>query len=84
MPVPKEQPPRKLSGPRTGVIFRLWRDPCPEQGRRRDSDLRRRDRGGILGLRALPLVQDARAARHATRDKNRRAHGRGFETNHTA
>jgi len=27
MPVPKEQPPRKLSGARTCPITELWRDP---------------------------------------------------------
>ena len=46
MPVPKEQPPRKLSGPRDRADGRHsgeWRD----SARRRDSDLRRKDRGGI-------------------------------------
>lgn len=47
MPVPKEQPPRKLSGPRTVFHAALWRDSGPAPERRRDNDLRRKDRGGI-------------------------------------
>lgn len=59
MPVPKEQPPRKLSGARTDPDDGLWRVP---QGRRRDSDLRQKDRGGAEGLRdaagTVPVFPD--------------------------
>ena len=50
MPVPKEQPPRKLSGPEDRRCRKnLERSrPCP--GRRRDNDLRQKDRWGIAGL----------------------------------
>src|SRR5690606_41442612 len=39
--------PGKLSGARTILTTELWRDPGPDPGRRRDNDLRRKDRGGI-------------------------------------
>lgn len=46
MPVPKEQPPRKLSGQKDRAGLRtLERDAV--RIRRRDNDLRRKDRGGI-------------------------------------
>lgn len=48
MPVPKEQPPRKLSGSGTDVFDdTLERGAC---ARRRDNDLRRKDRGGITRM----------------------------------
>ncbi len=45
--MPKEQPPRKLSGPRT-VADNDTLESGAERTRRRDNDLRRKDRGGIL------------------------------------
>ncbi len=54
MPLPKEQPPRKLSGPWTGGIRTLERG--AGRARRRDNDLRRTDRGGIAARRARGLM----------------------------
>ncbi len=59
MPVPKEQPPRKLSGPedrRSRKNLERSR-PCP--GRRRDNDLRQKDRWGIAELTCGSGIGDA-------------------------
>ena len=53
MPVPKEQPPRKLSGPMTWCGKTLWRV-MRTRIRRRDNDLRPKDRGGTAGQITCP------------------------------
>jgi len=51
MPVPKEQPPRKLSGDRTVVEQKTLERGAKRCIRRRDNDLRQKDRGGIHAWR---------------------------------
>ena len=53
--VPKEQPPRKLSGHRTDTAAEKTLESDAACIRRRDNDLRRKDRGGIA--RKNPLAQ---------------------------
>ena len=57
MPLPKEQPPRKLSGPWTGRLTHAGERVATALLRRRDSDLRHQDSGGIAGVSGSRRMQ---------------------------
>ena len=52
-PVPKEQPPPETLRPKDRRGHKLWRDFGRDPERRRDNDLRQKDRGGIGRTRIL-------------------------------